>query len=284
MPKLDSPLQLQPVFKPKLWGRKNLDPLFSQAGGPARRGDARRFAPPRPYPATKEPIGEVWITDETAAFLNGPVAGLTLREASWKYGPELHGQAWKDPHFPILAKYLFTGDWLSVQVHPDDDYARIHNPGNSGKCEMWYFIHADRRGEALLGLKPGIHKNRLRTALEAGTSRKLLNRFHPRKNEAAFVPPGTIHALGPGLVLFEAEQNSDLTYRLDAFGRVGLDGKPRPLHLEKGLAVIQPDQPARRNLPRLEFRESYGWRRLVLACPFFSVVELTLRKLASFEG
>ncbi|MBZ5565401.1 MAG: mannose-6-phosphate isomerase, partial [Acidobacteriia bacterium] len=107
MPTLDTPLQISNVYKPKIWGRKDLSPLFEK---PPEYGGS-------------ELIGEVWITDDAGCFLNGPPAGLKLAEASRKYGEELHGKNWKGPAFPLLAKYIFTSDWLSVQVHPDDDYA-----------------------------------------------------------------------------------------------------------------------------------------------------------------
>ena len=229
-------------------------------------------------------IGEVWITDDGARFLNGPPAGMTLGEASEKYGPELHGTAWPGRRFPILAKYIFTSDWLSVQVHPDDDYARMHEGGSVGKCEMWYIVHSDPGAQILLGLKPGVTKEQLKEAAKRGQSKELLNGFHPRNGEAIFAPPGAVHALGPGLVLFEVEENCDLTYRLDDFGRMGLDGKPRPLHWEKGLDVIRTDLPNYRDLPRLEFREPYGSRRYVVACRFFAVEELHLKRLAAFES
>ncbi len=278
MPTLDGPLQLSNIFKPKIWGRNDLAPLFSWPqgqGSPARRSSgANRDAL----------IGEVWITDDAARFLNGTLAGLTLAEASEKFGKALHGDAWEGRRFPILAKYIFTSDWLSVQVHPDDDYARVHDPGNAGKCEMWYIIHADPHAEILLGLRPGITKEQLKEAFAKGTSKELLHRFHPEVGEAIFVPPGSVHALGPGLVLFEAEENSDLTYRLDDFGRLGLDGKPRPLHLAKGLDVLRVDMPAYRNLPRLELREPSGTRRYVLASRYFAVEELRLRRVALFAS
>jgi mannose-6-phosphate isomerase len=266
MPTLDGPLQLSHIFKPKIWGRRDLSPLFS------------------PPPGLPGAIGEVWITDDASRFLNGPVAGLTLAEASQKYGPELHGSGWQGRRFPILAKYIFTGDWLSVQVHPDDDYARAHDPGNVGKCEMWYIVRAERGAEILLGVKPGSTKEGLKAAFAAGTSRKLLRGFHPKAGEAIFVPPGSAHALGPGLVLFEVEENSDLTYRLDDYGRPGLDGQPRPLHLAKGLEVLRVDLPTYRDLPRLDFREPFGTRRYLLACRFFAVEELRVRKAAGFES
>jgi mannose-6-phosphate isomerase len=287
MPKLDIPLQLSPVFKPKIWGQQNLEPLFTPrlvgAAGdpPSRSGHSNLPVSP------SDLIGEVWITDEGSRFLNGPCAGLTLREASEKYGAELHGDAWSrggGTGFPLLAKYIYTSDWLSVQVHPDDDYARVHDPGNFGKCEMWYFLKSDDSGEILLALKPGVTKERLRSALVNGTSRDLIQPFRPQPDEAVFVPPGTVHALGPGLVLFEVEENSDLTYRLYDFGRVGLDSKPRPLHWEKGLDVTRIELPPYRDLPRLEFHEPYGLCRLVAASRYFALEELTLVRMASFAG
>src|ERR1035438_3224763 len=132
MPILNGPLQLSGVSKPKIWGRRDLAPLFAMP--PSKD---------RAVGAPEQRIGEVWITDDLARFLNGPVAGMKLGQASEKYGTELHGKAWTGPRFPILAKYIFTSDWLSVQVHPDDAYAAEHDPGNLGKCEMWYFLRAD---------------------------------------------------------------------------------------------------------------------------------------------
>jgi len=283
MPKLDSPLQLSPVFKPKIWGREDLSPLFSRPSIPAAKDGSSAGRRKNPIPKN-EMMGEVWITDDASRFLNPPLAGMTLAEASAKFGPELNGKEWTDSHFPILAKYIYTSDWLSVQVHPDDAEARRYDPGNRGKCEMWYIVQSDRKAEILLGLKSGVTKDSLRAAFEKAASKKLLNRFHPKAGEAVYVPPGTVHALGPGLVLFEVEENSDLTYRLDDFGRVGLDGKPRPLHLDKGLAVTRVDLPPLRDLPRVELREPYGTRRFVLACRFFAVEELTLGRRGTFEG
>jgi mannose-6-phosphate isomerase len=149
---------------------------------------------------------------------------------------------------------------------------------------MWYFVRTEHKAEILLALKPKVDKRGLRAAFEKGTSRELLHRFHPKAGEAIFIPPGTVHALGPGLVLFEAEENSDLTYRLDDFGRLGLDGKPRPLQWEKGLDALRTELPAYRDLPQVKFREPYGSHRYVLASRFFAVEALTLRKLASFAG
>lgn len=283
MPKLDSPLELSPVFKPKVWGRRDLAPLYPDSWT-THRGKTVSIHRPRREGLEDKLIGEVWLTDDEATFLNGALAGMTLADACKKNGHELCGKSVNDGRFPILAKFLFTEDWLSVQVHPDDDYARAHESGSLGKCEMWYIISRETDTELLLGLKAGVTTQDLKSALQHGATPELLQRFRPDAGEAFFVPPGAIHALGPGLTLFEAEENSDVTYRLDDFGRKGLDGKPRPLHLKKGLEVVQPSLPVSRDLPNCEFRERYGTRRLVLACPYFAVEELQLKTIASSKG
>jgi mannose-6-phosphate isomerase len=269
MPKLDAPLLLAPVFKPKIWGRRDLSPLFDRV---AHLGLA------------DEPIGEVWLTDDASRFVSGEPAGLTLAEAVGKFGPELCGKAWTQPRFPFLAKYLFTSGWLSVQVHPDDDYARVHEAGNSGKCEMWYIVRTGRGARLILGTKPRVTKAQLREASVQGGSAKLLRRIRPRSGEAYFIPPGAVHALGPRLVLFEAEENSDITYRLDDFGRVGFDGKLRPLHLDKGLEVARLEFQAFEELPRIVIREPFGSRRFIVANRHFAVEELTMRTRGTFKG
>jgi len=280
MPKLDTPLKVSPIFKPKIWGMDDLAPLFEWPAPEKLATDRGASA----QPGEKSLIGEAWITDESSQILNGPATGLSLGELSARYRTRLNGANWRDRRFPILSKYIFTSDWLSLQVHPDDRYARKHDPGNLGKCEMWYIIHAEPEAEILLGMKRGTTLEMLRDACERGKSKDLLYRFHPKAGEAIFVPPGTVHALGPGLVLFEAEEQSDMTYRLDDFGRVGIDGKPRPLHLDKGFGVIRPEAPPLRNLPRRVVHESFGSRRYILACPYFAVEELSLRKTGHFKA
>ena len=279
MLRLDRPLQLAPVFKAKIWGRQDLTPLYDRA-----RIVAVPDASTSALASTDAPVGEAWLTDDAAKFVNRPLEGMTLGEAVAQYGSELVGKNWQGSRFPLLGKFVFTGSWLSVQVHPDDDYARVHNPGSLGKCEMWYVVHADSQAGVLLGTRPAVSKERLRRAFENGTSRELLNLLRPHAGDAIFLPPGTLHTLGPGLTIFEVEQNSDLTYRLDDFGRIGLDGKPRPLHLDKGLDVIRVNLPLYYDLPRFEFREPYGARRFVLASRYFALEELTIEAPASLSG
>lgn len=283
MLKLDSPLELQPVFKPKVWGRRDLAPLYPDSWT-TRRGRTLSSHYPRRLGLEDERIGEVWLTDDDAVFTNGPLAGMPLARACKQHGRELCGATDSRGRFPILAKFLFTSDWLSVQVHPDDSFARIHESGSLGKCEMWYIIAREEQAEIMLGMKDGASREELETAARRGDASELLQRHSPRDGEAMFVPPGTLHALGPGLTLFEAEENSDVTYRLDDFGRKGLDGKPRPLHIEKGARVARPELPALRDLPMLRSRENYGWRRFLVACPYFAVEELFLKSIATWTG
>ncbi|MGH9470448.1 MAG: type I phosphomannose isomerase catalytic subunit [Terriglobia bacterium] len=283
MLKLDSPLELTPVFKPKVWGRRDLAPLYP-GSWTTRRGKTLSSRYPRRKGLEDEPIGEVWLTDDEAVFTNGALAGMTLAQACKEHGEELCGRADPEGRFPILAKFLFTSDWLSVQVHPDDNFARAHEPGSLGKCEMWYIVGRDPGAEILLGMKNGGSRQKLEAAARRGAVSDLLRRFVPKESEALFVPPGTLHALGPGLTLFEAEQNSDITYRLDDFGRKGLDGKPRPLHIDKALRVMRPEAPTLRDLPDLKSRETFGWRRFVVACRYFAVEELYLKSIAAWEG
>ena len=177
------------------------------------------------------------------------------------------GSAWEGARFPLLAKYIFTSDWLSVQVHPDDDYARVHDPGNLGKCEMWYIVQADPKAEILVAVKPGVTREALKSAFEKGTSKDLLIRHRPKAEEAVFLPPGTVHALGPGLVLFEVEQNSDLTYRLDDYGRLAWTASLVLSIWQRAWTLFKEDLPPLCRLPRWEFQEPFGTRRYVAGVP-----------------
>lgn len=295
MPKLDSPLLLTPDLKTKIWGRSQLDPLYpgfregkparspSHCGSPKTTDRKARGRDARSPDTTEARIGEAWLTGDGATFRNGPVAELTLGEVARRWPAELLGEAANDQQFPVLAKFLFTDDWLSVQVHPDDEYARRHEK-TPGKAEMYFFIDCGRQAQMALGLKPGTTREELAAACRERRSRELLQVFRPEKGEAAYLPPGTVHALGPGLVLFEAGENSTVTYRLDDYGRVDERHRPRGLHLERGLEVVRVELPSYRNLPRLEFSTPFGARRFVMACPRFAVEEIVLEARATFTG
>lgn len=275
MAKLDGPLQLAPTFSPRPWGRKHLAPLYDV--------DPKHTAsvPPK---FRNQVLGEAWLTADDSIFRNGPVAGMALADAVKAFGGELVGQNVPPDRFPILLKFIFTNEWLSIQVHPDNEQARLQGPGAIGKTEMWYVAAASRDAEYLLGLRQGVTAESLRRASHQGKLQHKLRRFRAKRGEAIFVPAGTLHTLGPGLTVFEVEQNSDITYRLDDYGRPGPDGKPRPLHIEEGLEAARLDAVPHRNLPKIELREPFGKRRFVLACRYFAVELLTLERMACLSS
>jgi mannose-6-phosphate isomerase len=188
-----------------------------------------------------EHIGEVWLSGNDSRFATGPYAGRSLADA-WHAMPS----AWAGTRmntsepFPILAKFLFPAEKLSIQVHPDDDYARKHESarGGVGKTEAWYIVSAEPGASVFVGLRPGVSREDFRRAIAAGTAEDCLLNIPVEKGSTVFVPAGTAHTIGPGMVICEIQQNSDLTYRIYDYGRRDVDGTTRPLHLEKALEVI----------------------------------------------
>ncbi len=215
------PLKLRPSFREKIWGSTNLEPVFGETGSP---------------------IGEVWYTHDGNTIAGGPPAGRTLGSLLREYGSRLTG-AGRRPEdgsgggkFPILTKLLFPAQKLSVQVHPDDAYAFEHENG-SGKAEMWYVLAAEPGACAALGLVEDLPSETLARAARSGEIEKYLRWVPLSAGQTVFVPPGTLHTLGAGVVICEIQQNSDLTYRLYDFGRVGGGGRPRPLNIDRALDV-----------------------------------------------
>jgi mannose-6-phosphate isomerase len=279
MPKLDTPLLLAPDFKEKIWGREDLEPLYPSdelAEGAKPAGFPGKSAGAETVPR----IGEAWLTGENATFLSGPVAGMGLGEVFRRFPHELCGSEWKGDQFPLLAKFLFTSDWLSMQVHPDDEYAAAHEKSR-GKTEAWYIIECDPDAEIALGVPAGTTREALEAACREARSLEVASRFRPAPSETVFVPAGTLHALGPGLVLFEVSETSDVTYRLDDYARADDRGRPRPLHLGRGLETTRLEAPALRDLTKIEFSEPFGSRRWAVACRYFAVEELAVRTAAS---
>ncbi len=219
-----APARLAPIFLPRIWGAHDLSPLF-----PERTGEP-------------EPIGEAWLTGNECCFANGEFAGRTLGEV-WPELPEewtgtrLRGLS----RIPLLLKFLFPEDKLSVQVHPDDGYAEKHEAaaGGVGKTEMWYVVAAREGAKLLVGLRPGVTPESFRRALADGAVEDCLERIAVRVGDAVFVPAGTAHTICPGVVLCEIQEHSDITYRVFDFNRLSADGKPRPLHVRQALEVMR---------------------------------------------
>src|SRR5580658_18595 len=208
------PLLMSPVFDPRPWGTTDLSPIYPN----------HRF---------EEKIGEAWLTGDEGKVANGPLRGKSLAALSAQYGRELVGEAATDAtRFPLLTKFLFPHEKLSVQVHPDDEAARRAGLP-CGKTECWYVAHAKPGAQIALGLKAGVTRAQFEQAIHDKRAEELLNWINVYQGEMIYVAGGTVHTLGPGSVIVETQQQSDTTYRLYDYGR------PRPLHLERGLASIK---------------------------------------------
>lgn len=218
------PLIFEPLLKVRVWGGRRLA---------SRSADA---------PA--EPIGESWeLTDhgaDTSVCLTGKYRGKTLHELFTAHRDALCGNA-IDPAspdvFPLMLKLIDPEQELSVQVHPDDAYAGQQKAGELGKTEAWYVLEAKPGSKLYRGLKPGVTKESFAASLRDGTVAELLNAFDVKEGDVVNIPAGTIHALGGGVRIAEIQQNSDTTYRVFDWNRVGLDGKPRDLHIDHAMAV-----------------------------------------------
>jgi mannose-6-phosphate isomerase len=249
------PFRIEPTFSPRIWGAHSLAPIYPDKTG------------------LPEPIGEAWLTDVNCRIATGPFAGKTLGEA-WREMPvEWRGKGLANVNdFPILVKFLFPTDNLSIQVHPDDAYASLHekSAGGRGKTEMWHVLSCDPGAHVLLGFKPGTTKEKFVAALETGGVEALFNSIPVSPSDTIFVPARTGHAIGPGMILCEVQQYSDLTYRVYDYGHRDSQGNPRELHVEKALAVMNfGDSVAGKTSP-LSLPSSAGERKLLAACPYFA--------------
>ena len=187
-------------------------------------------------------IAEAWVLsvreDGRSTVLNGELAGKTLGEAISAFGDRCIGKnALAFKYFPLLIKLIDAKDKLSVQVHPDDEYA-LKNEGEFGKTEMWYVISAEPGARLIYGLNRSVSKEELSEYIYSDRITEIC-RFVPVKSgDVFFIPAGTVHAIGEGMLIAEVQQNSNITYRVSDYGRLGADGKPRQLHKEKALEVI----------------------------------------------
>jgi mannose-6-phosphate isomerase len=221
------PFLMVPEFYERVWGTRDLRPYFSR-------------------PVEGEPVGEVWLTGEECRVANGPLAGQTLLDLALRYGAALTGEAAPEAsRFPLLIKFLYPRQKLSVQVHPDDEGAgRVG--ASCGKTECWYVARAVEGAQVGLGLRPGITREMFRMAIEANQAEHMLNWLDVRAGEMIYVDAGTVHAVGANSILVETQQTSDITYRLYDYGR------PRELHIDRGLAATRLHTAAGQIAPKIE--------------------------------
>lgn len=254
------PLRFVPVLKDYIWGGRGLETYLG------------RELPPQVDIAESWEISAHRNGDVVVA--NGPFAGRTLSSLREELGLQLIGTratwAQKRDKFPLLVKILDANRRLSVQVHPDDEYAQAHEGNELGKSEMWVVLHADADAAITLGLQRETSREELRQALQSDELEPLLHEIPLATGDFVCVPAGSLHAILGGALIAEIQQNSDTTYRVYDWGRLGHDGRPRPLHIEQALDVINFDQIAPR-LPEPELiSEVAGIRRWLLCqTPYF---------------
>jgi mannose-6-phosphate isomerase len=228
MTMFESLLHFRPLYHTRPWGGRRLATLFGRALPDG------------------QPYGESWELvdrdDHQSVVASGPHAGMTLHTLWTAHRDDVFGTRLRQPalpRFPLLIKILDCREDLSVQVHPPADVAPAL--GGEPKTEMWFVAHADAEARIYAGFRPGVTRDAFAQALREGTVAECVHQLRPRTGDAFFVPSGRIHALGAGLVVFEIQQNSDTTYRVFDWNRVGLDGRPRTLHLDESLRSIDFD-------------------------------------------
>jgi mannose-6-phosphate isomerase len=208
-----APFRIVPFYDPRVWGYRDLRPWYDHV-------------------ATGDPIGEVWLTGDECLVATGLHAGKKLGHLFHEFHESLLGAGAQSPDSPLLIKVLFAHEKLSVQVHPDDKMAQKYGDPR-GKTECWYALAAEPEARVALGLKPGVTLDQIRAGIHDGTLEKSLNVLTVAAGDLIFVDAGTVHAIWPGSVLLETQQNCDLTYRMYDYGR------PRELHIEKSLEATR---------------------------------------------
>lgn len=218
------PLRFEPNFRRYLWGGRRLGTVLGKPIGDA------------------ETCAESWeIVDhgqDQSVVTHGPLAGRTLHELVTNCGPDLLGRHAPQPQFPLLMKFLDANQSLSVQVHPNDAQARRLDPPDLGKTEAWVVIDRAPGSKIYAGLKPGVDRDILEGHLRNGTCEQCIHEFESQVGDCVLLEAGTVHAIGAGNLIAEIQQASDTTFRLYDWNRLGTDGKPRELHIDQSLAVI----------------------------------------------
>ena len=261
------PLTFDPVFKDYPWGGRNLETKLG-----------RRI----PDGIVAESWDIAAHPNGSSVVNNGVLAGKTLPEVQELWGEALVGDrsavALAQGKFPLLIKVLDANRWLSIQVHPDDDYAQEH-VGEFGKTEMWIVLHAEPGSELLYGFRPGVTREQYAAVIGTEASVDAMHRVPVRAGDVIFVPAGAVHALGPGIMVAEIQQNSDTTYRIYDWGR------PRPVHLQQALDVLDFDLVAPGPVEPLVLMDDGAFRvEQLVSCVYFETERLTMPTGSSFFG
>lgn len=262
------PLRFVPIFRRYLWGGRRLGTILGKEL------------------AAGEDYAESWeIVDHGAdqsRVLAGALEGRTLAEVVRDFGNAFYGSQQAVTPFPLLFKFLDAHQNLSLQVHPNDEQARQLVPPDRGKTEAWVVMHAEPGSVIYAGLKRGFDRAAFERELARGTAELCLHRIEPQVGDCIFIPAGTIHAIGAGLLIAEIQQSSDTTYRLFDWNRRDAEGRPRTLHLDQGLAVTDFSRgPVTKQLPMATEQTE---RERLVACPHFVMDRWTLDRQLDLAG
>ncbi len=250
-----APFRIVPTFSPRIWGTRSLAPIF-----PGKVN-------------LPEKIGEAWLTDVRCLIASGPFGTRALGDIWPELSEEWRGlrcAAIKD--FPLLVKFIFPTDKLSIQVHPDDEYASVHEvaAGGRGKTEMWHVVSADPGAQLLLGLKPGVTKQQFSAAIGVKALEELFQSHQVGEKDTFFVPARTPHSTGGGMIVCEVQEYCDLTYRIYDYARVDAQGKPRELHIEKAMDVMNFGGPPMTAVRPIQWGSKKMAISLLAACRYFA--------------
>jgi mannose-6-phosphate isomerase len=262
------PLRFRPVYKDYIWGGEKIIRRFNRSAPPGIYAES--------WEVSTRPEG-------MSEVVNGPLSGVTLDELCRRRGQDVLGSKVAGPAFPLLIKLIDAKETLSVQVHPDDATAAKH--GGEAKTEMWYVLDADKGSCVYCGLTPGADRKAVEAAAGSRNFGKLLQTVPVTAGEAVFVPGGRIHAIGAGCLLLEVQQNSNTTYRLYDWDRVGPDGRPRELHIEQALQVTNwSDEKHPKVAPRKISQSGLNERWEILSCPYFCLERFKLEEVSVTGG
>jgi mannose-6-phosphate isomerase len=257
---MNTPLTFKPVYKDYIWGGDRLSKKFHRTGTPT-------------------PCAESWEIsahpDGTSIVSQGKYAGRSLPDLASEFGVALIGTKTPDPtRFPLLFKLIDARDKLSVQVHPNNANAALTH--GEPKTEMWYVLDRVQGSSLYAGLREGATPELLRAALVDGTADKCLTEVQVNPGDAIFIPGGLVHAIGDGCLIYEVQQNSNTTYRLYDWNRVGADGKPRPLHIEESFKTIDWNNGEGNARMREGAKVQIPGYKSLVCCAFFQVGKLAL--------
>ena len=264
------PIRLEASLHETIWGGRRLE------------RDGWKTLPPMVA------IGEAWETEVSTLVQNGPYTGQTLGMLVDELGVALLGAqsiAIFGNRFPLLAKFIDANAQLSVQVHPDDSYAAQHENGKLGKTEFWYILSAEPGATIVHGFKAPTSRAMVQDAIAHVTLEELLHEEVVHAGDVIFVPAGTVHAIGSGVMLYELQEYSDITYRMYDYGRLTISGTPRELHIERSLDVSHYGISPQVKYTPASLAGGTGYdERCLVACPYFVTREITFKTTNGFNG